>query len=179
MTGQYSEELDDEQATLDFGARLARTTFLEANQKPIEHAGSTTTPGHSSLGGIIHLQGDLGAGKTTLTRGILRGFGFEGAVKSPTYTLVEPYEFELCNIYHFDLYRLADAEEVSYLGAEDYFQDANLCIVEWPEKGLDFIPPADLSIQLQGTGTARHLSCQTKSEKGETIAKRLWGSGRS
>ncbi|MCG8413446.1 MAG: tRNA (adenosine(37)-N6)-threonylcarbamoyltransferase complex ATPase subunit type 1 TsaE [Pseudomonadales bacterium] len=179
MTGQYSEELDNEEATLAFGARLARATFLNGNESATERDSSTATAGQASLGGTIYLQGDLGAGKTTLTRGILRGFGFEGAVKSPTYTLVEPYEFELCNIYHFDLYRLADAEEVSYLGAEDYFQDDNLCIVEWPEKGLDFLPSADLIIQLQGAGTARHLSCQTKSEKGKTIAKRLWGSGRS
>lgn len=183
MKDQYSEELANEEATLEFGARLARATFLQEPSSSAE-TGSTdgdtdySNSGQSSLGAVIHLQGDLGAGKTTLTRGILRGYGYAGAVKSPTYTLVEPYEFDLCNIYHFDLYRLADAEEVSYLGADEYFLDRNLCVVEWPEKGADFIPSPDLTIVLQGTGTARHLSCQTKTEKGQTIAKRLWGSGR-
>jgi len=122
----------------------------------------------------VHLLGELGAGKTTLTRGILRGYGYEGAVKSPTYTLVEPYQFDQCHIYHFDFYRLTNPEEVDYLGIEDHFLDTNLCVIEWADKVADAIPPADLIILLQTDGAGRRLHCQTNSEKGEVIAKRLW-----
>ena len=122
----------------------------------------------------MHLLGELGAGKTTLTRGILRGYGYEGAVKSPTYTLVEPYQFDQCHIYHFDFYRLTNPEEVDYLGIEDHFLDTNLCVIEWADKVADAIPPADLIILLQTDGAGRRLHCQTNSEKGEVIAKRLW-----
>jgi tRNA threonylcarbamoyladenosine biosynthesis protein TsaE len=168
--------LADEQATLEFGARLARASFLYRDklypdkENPAAEAGQ----GVPTLGGIIYLHGDLGAGKTTLTRGLMRGYGYEGAVKSPTYTLVEPYEFGQCNIYHFDLYRLADPEEVEYLGIDDYFSPSNLCLIEWAEQGKGLLPPADLDIEISIDGTARLLSCQSLSEKGERIAQRLW-----
>lgn len=109
--------LDDEAATVAFGYKLAQSTQRRAHATaPAAGLGAET------VGGIIHLQGDLGAGKTTLTRGFLRGYGHEGAVKSPTYTLVEPYELAHCNIYHFDLYRLSDPEEFEYLGTDQYFE---------------------------------------------------------
>ena len=164
-------KLVDEDATLEFGARLARATFADSgtDTSAIEAGKGTAT-----LGGIIYLHGDLGAGKTTLTRGLMRGYGHKGAVKSPTYTLVEPYEFEQCHIYHFDLYRLADPEEVEYLGIDDYFSEANLCLIEWAEQGKGLLPPADIDIEIAIDGTARLLSCQSLSPKGEKIAKRLW-----
>lgn len=170
MIGEYKQHLENEAATLKFGERLARVFFTDPVYK-LEAASSEL--GAPIVGGVLHLTGDLGAGKTTLTRGIMRGFGFTGAVKSPTYTLVEPYEFLHCKIYHFDLYRLGDPEEVSYLGIDDYFKPENLCIVEWAERGQGLIPQADLLINLTGTGTARTVSCQTLSEKGESLAKRL------
>ena len=162
--------LADENATLEWGRQLARATFTGPGQ-----GGS----GHPCSGAIIYLSGDLGAGKTTLSRGILRGFDYAGAVKSPTYTLVEPYEFDQCHIYHFDLYRLADPEEVEYLGTEDYFQSSNLCIVEWPEKGEGSIPPPDLAITLSEADSGRQLDCQACSEKGRTIVKRMSTPGRN
>ena len=168
--------LKDEAATLEFGKRLARATFAQPQRADND---VVTDLGVASIGGVIHLHGELGAGKTTLTRGLMRGYGYTGAVKSPTYTLVEPYEFELCRIYHFDLYRLAVPEEADYLGTDDYFSGSNLCIIEWAEKGLGAIPPADLKITLEIDGTGRLLDCETHTDKGETIAKRLWASGRN
>ncbi len=165
----HSLALANEAATLAFAERLARATFADPERIP-----DGDQPGCPTTGGIIYLSGELGAGKTTLTRGLLRGYGFSGAVKSPTYTLVEPYEFDQCQLYHFDLYRLADPEEVEYLGVEDYFQPANLCIVEWAERGAGVIPPADLSITLALAGTGRELHCQSHTEKGARISKRLW-----
>lgn len=170
MGTEYSESLAGEAETIEFGKRLARATFLDPDQKIPDNESA----GCPTLGGVIYLLGDLGAGKTTLSRGILRGFGHQGAVKSPTYTLVEPYSFDHCNIYHFDLYRLGDPEEVSYLGTDDYFVEPNLCLVEWADRGRGRIPAPDLTLVLSGTGTAREIHCQTHSDKGERMAKRLW-----
>lgn len=172
----YEAFLEDEAATLEFGRRLARATFVDP-QTDIE--GIPEQQGVPSIGGVVHLHGDLGAGKTTLARGILRGYGHQGTVKSPTYTIVEPYEFAACHIYHFDLYRLADPEEVEYLGTDDYFAEDNLCLVEWADKGRSIIAAADLIIEIDSQGTGRKLRCQTNSNKGEQIAKRLWPTGRN
>ncbi|MCH7816088.1 MAG: tRNA (adenosine(37)-N6)-threonylcarbamoyltransferase complex ATPase subunit type 1 TsaE [Proteobacteria bacterium] len=168
--------LEDEAATLEFGKQLAQATFVE----PLA-ADNDLVPGRgvASIGGVLHLHGDLGAGKTTLARGILRGYGYLGAVKSPTYTLVEPYEFDRCQIIHIDFYRLSSAEEVEYLGIEDYFAATNLCLIEWAEKGLKLIPAADLKIEIESDGTGRLLKCQNKSAKGALIAKRLWAACRN
>ncbi len=153
---EYQERLVDEDATVACGSRLARALSYDRE------------------GAIIHLHGTLGAGKTTFARGLLRGFDYTGAVKSPTYTLVEPYELDSCNIYHFDLYRLGSAEEIEFLGTESYFDPGNICLFEWAERGEGHIPAADLDIELQISGTGRDLVCLSKSEKGERLAKRMW-----
>ncbi len=152
--------LDDEAATVDFGRRLAAVAIPPRGKR----GGQAT---------VIHLHGELGAGKTTLARGILRGCGFDGPVKSPTYTLVEPYELRRGRIYHFDLYRLSDPGEVEFLGAEDYFSGGSLCIFEWARRGGEAIPPADLEIELRGTGARREFECLARSANGLEMVKKL------
>ena len=117
--------------------------------------------------GIIYLNGDLGAGKTTLARGLLRGLGHTGKVRSPTYTLVEPYELESRRVYHLDLYRLADAEELEWLGLRDMLADPALLLVEWPERGSGYLPPADLTIDLDFSGDGRMASLVAATPAGQ------------
>ena len=164
--------LESEEATIEFGRKLAAATFSDefAAGKLLTQ---TENEGFTTLGAVIYLTGGLGAGKTTLTRGIMRGYGYNGAVKSPTYTIVEPYEFKNCNIYHFDLYRLDNLEEFTYLGVEDYFVPENICVFEWAENGGSSIPGADLLINLVDRGTGRLLRCRNLTIKGSEIVERL------
>ncbi|NYH08425.1 tRNA (adenosine(37)-N6)-threonylcarbamoyltransferase complex ATPase subunit type 1 TsaE [Pseudomonas moraviensis] len=138
--------LADEQAMSDFGARIARITR-----------------GH----GLIFLEGNLGMGKTTLSRGIIRGLGHVGAVKSPTFTLVEPYEIGDIRAFHFDLYRLVDPEELEFLGIRDYFEDDALCLIEWPDKGAGFLPKPDLTITISPQDSGRSLTILSQGSRGE------------
>ncbi|MEH6912022.1 MAG: tRNA (adenosine(37)-N6)-threonylcarbamoyltransferase complex ATPase subunit type 1 TsaE [Oceanicoccus sp.] len=123
---------------------------------------------------VIFLNGDLGMGKTTLCRGILKAFGHQGPVKSPTYTLVEPYAFDSSNVYHFDLYRLGDPEELEYMGIRDYFEESNtLCLLEWPEKGGQFLPKADIVVNINLTPGGRAVELSGHSEAGDKLVKQL------
>jgi tRNA threonylcarbamoyladenosine biosynthesis protein TsaE len=127
---------------------------------------------------VIYLAGDLGAGKTTLARGLLRGLGYNGRVKSPTYTLMEPYELPSLHCYHFDLYRLADPEELQFLGIEDLLDADALLLVEWPERGEGVLPIADLTLQIFHEGLSRRVEFQPTGEKGVQIINNLqkvWG----
>lgn len=127
----------------------------------------------AASGGVIFLMGTLGAGKTTLTRGVLAQFGHSGAVKSPTYTLVEPYRLQGRDIYHFDLYRLADPEELEYMGIREYFDGHALCIVEWPDQGRGFLPRADLTINLSSSGTGRAALIAANTDAGRMALTQL------
>ena len=165
----HSVYLPDEATTIKIGSLLACATDSVSDQNLLSQDSNKLR----TAGGIIYLQGELGSGKTTLTRGIMRGYGYQGAVKSPTYTLVEPYEDIAGNIYHFDLYRLADPAEIEYLGVEDYFLATNLCIVEWPERGFPAIPVADVTIELTVKDPGRNFVITTGTERGEKIFSRL------
>lgn len=121
----------------------------------------------------IHLQGDLGTGKTTLVRGFLRGLGYQGNVKSPTYTLLEPYELDGRNCYHFDLYRLADPGELEYLGVQDLLDQQAILLVEWPERASGALPPPDITVQLKHQGNARILHFDALTNKGKSVLTRL------
>ncbi|MTW21018.1 tRNA (adenosine(37)-N6)-threonylcarbamoyltransferase complex ATPase subunit type 1 TsaE [Allochromatium palmeri] len=141
-------ELDTPESQMDFGARLA-----SALRPP----------------SVIFLQGDLGTGKTTLTRGILRGLGHLGSVRSPTYTLVEPYALPDLELYHFDLYRLGDPEELEYLGLRDLLERETVWIVEWPERGTGFLPKPDLLIEITHLDAGRRLVLTPSSPVGESM----------
>ncbi len=140
--------LGDETATADLGARLAAALDGRA--------------------AVIALQGDLGAGKTTLVRALLRALGVDGAVRSPTYTLVEPYEVGGQRVFHLDLYRVADPEELEYLGIRDL--DGALLLIEWPERGEGWLPPVDLWLHLvYGDGPGRTATLRPLTETGQTL----------
>lgn len=149
---ELSAFLPDEAATLGFGEKLARVL---------------------QPGLFVALSGELGSGKTTLARGILRGLGYEGKVKSPTYTLVELYEFSRLNLYHFDLYRLKDSQELLEAGFRDDFDSRNVCLVEWPERAQDLLPIADLSVSLREERGGRGVRIAAQTESGKNCLARI------
>ena len=120
-----------------------------------------------SGGMVVTLSGDLGAGKTTLVRGVLRELGWTGPVKSPTYTLVEYYPFSSLYLYHFDFYRFVDPEEWETAGLAEYFRSDSACLVEWPERVADFLPLPDLAVVLTHAGDGRNIAVTTNTPAGD------------
>lgn len=152
MSEVLQRYLADEEQMIAFGQALGRVARPEAT---------------------IFLQGNLGMGKTTLCRGVMRSFGHVGVVKSPTYTLVEPYDFGDLRVYHFDLYRLADPEELEYLGIRDYFSSASLRLIEWPDKGEGVLPAPDLELTIGIDGTGRQIKVKAYNQRGGAIVDAL------
>lgn len=144
--------LADEQSTTALGAKLAAQL---------------------TDGLVVFLSGDLGAGKTCVVRGMLQALGHEGPVKSPTYTLVEDYSLSGHDIYHFDLYRLHDPEELDLIGIRDYFDGRASCFIEWPERGHGWLPKQDLEIRITVRGEGREAVISASSEKGEHVLAAL------
>jgi tRNA threonylcarbamoyladenosine biosynthesis protein TsaE len=145
-------ELCDAAATMSAGAVLARAL---------------------RGGMVIAVAGDLGAGKTTLVRGLLRGLGWSGPVKSPSYALVEHYPFSSLYFYHFDFYRLSNSDEWETAGLSECFRDDSVCAVEWPERVAGLLPPADLELTLTPKGDGRLLAVRASSEAGSACAREL------
>ena len=152
MQGRYELLIENERAMVAFGGHLA--TALGAC-------------------GVVFLYGDLGAGKTTFCRGVLRHLGHMGAVKSPTYTLVEPYDVDGFKVYHFDLYRLADPEELEFIGGRDYFSEVALCLVEWPCRGQGELPQADLEITFAYDLPGRKATIVARTANGNDALKTI------
>ena len=147
-------------------------TFLKDENETVSLGGALSAA--LLPGTVIFLEGDLGAGKTTLTRGVLRAQGHEGAVKSPTYTLCEPYLLSSGQqFYHFDLYRLSDPEELEYLGFRDYLASNAILFIEWPSRGEGWLPTADLTVSLSEVRGGREVSLTANTEKGELILDRF------
>jgi len=121
----------------------------------------------SGSGLIIYLNGNLGAGKTTLVRGILHGLGHHDVVKSPTYNLVEIYKISKLYLYHFDLYRFNDPYEWEEAGFRDYFNDRSICLIEWPEKAAGLLPAADLRIDFEILQSGRNIGIYPETHAGE------------
>ena len=144
--------LPDEAATLRLGARLA----------------AGIGPGR-----VLHLRGDLGTGKTTLVRGLLRALGEPGRIKSPTYTLVELYSLSSLNLYHFDLYRFKDRTEWLNSGFREYFNADSACIVEWPERAGDLLSPPDLEVRIEFDGAGRRAFLDARSPAGSSWVSSL------
>jgi tRNA threonylcarbamoyladenosine biosynthesis protein TsaE len=119
-------------------------------------------------GRVLFISGDLGAGKTTLVRGLLRGLGHPGRAKSPTYALVEPYELSRLHLYHFDFFRFKDRSEWLNSGFREHFNPDSVCIVEWPEKAGDLLSPPDLHIYLEFEGEARRARLEARSQAGRS-----------
>ena len=140
--------LTDEAETTSLGAKIAK---------------------HLNSGMTIFLSGQLGAGKTCLTRGILRELGYQGSVKSPTYSLVETYTINNKKISHFDFYRLSAAEELFEAGFEEHFSEENICIVEWPEKIATVIDTADVLIQFEIVGASRKITLESETLMGKKL----------
>lgn len=148
--------------------------FQAASEQEMEAFGARIARGLAP-GLVIHLSGPLGAGKTTLARGLLRSLGWEGAVKSPTYTLVETYSLGAILLHHFDLYRLSDPEDLEFIGLRDFLDGHAICLIEWAERGREILPEPDLRVEIELSGTGRALRCDPGTPAGSRLLAAMAG----
>ena len=154
------------------------TTLFIPNSEDMERLGQRLAL-HCPNPMLIFLVGDLGAGKTTVVRGFLRGLGHQGSVKSPTFTLVEPYEVNERTIFHFDLYRLEDPEELEAFGIRDYLGQPAITFIEWPERAKDILPTPDLYCYISLQNEGRNITFQSHSERGLHLIQQMMQDGRN
>lgn len=145
---------------------MAEAGLHLADEDAVAHLAAQLAPQVRS-GGVIHLRGDLGAGKTTFARALIAALGVQGRVKSPTYSLIESYRTSGLAIHHLDLYRIADPGELEWLGLEELQDEASLILIEWPERGGDALPAADLALNLVHAAVGRTLFAHAASARGE------------
>jgi len=144
-----------------------KRVFQVATPAQMEQLGAQLAAATSATGAVYFLYGALGTGKTTLVRGFLKALGHIGPIKSPTFTLVEPYFLGARPVYHFDLYRIADPEELEYLGIRDYFDGTSICLVEWPERGAELWIQPDIVVHIRYRGSYREVELEGRSPKGK------------
>lgn len=140
MAPQFRQQFSSEADMLAFAAHFAKTI---------------------SPGAVIFLYGPLGVGKTTFTRGFLQGLGFQGKVKSPSYTIIEPYDIAGRQVFHFDFYRIKQADELRHLGLQEYFIPSAICLIEWPENGLSLLPPPNVTCYIEFADSGRQIVVTT------------------
>jgi len=152
-------------------------SVMRWNARAIDDAGmralAVALADSARAGGVIHLEGDLGAGKTTFARALLTSLGVGERVKSPTYSLIETYRAGALDAHHLDLYRIADAGELEWLGLADLWTPRALVLIEWPERGAGSLPPADLVMHFRHAGDRRALVAEPRSERGGSFIAAL------
>ena len=160
MKDFFIEVISHEEKMIRFGELLGQTLFNYDYAQNLEAI-------------LVFFDGDLGVGKTTICKGILRAFGYDGVVTSPTYNLVESYNQGSIRAHHFDLYRLGSAEELDFIGIRDYFKAGDFCLIEWPDRGRGILPAPDLCLSIAATNKGREIKIESKTRVGKGLLDRL------
>lgn len=171
MKLNFSTAVEGEAAMVQLGSELGHSLKSACHDMMALEQDRGTARDQGGI--LVFFDGDLGAGKTTLCRGVLQAFGHRGAVKSPTYTLVETYELGSDQVHHFDLYRLGDPEELEYMGIRDYLQPGNFCLIEWPNRGAGILPAPDLRVDITLTVNGRMITIVAETLVGEAVLSHM------